>query len=140
MWIPVSPAATAKPDWATAEELSPQWPAEVQAAITNFVYLDTGWDGYEGLPVQPNVAEYARRFLAVISGCTQFVPDVVPLSDGGLQLEWFVGAYEIEVLIAPDDKARVYFECTSDGRTKEIPLGDSLDTHEIGPLFRELHQ
>ena len=139
-WIPVSQAATAMSDQVTVEEPSPQLPAEVQDSITEFVDLPRGWDGYDGLPVQSSVAEHARRFLSAISGCTQFAPDVVPLSDGGLQLEWFVGTYEVEVVIAPDGKAHVYFECTSDGRIKEFSLGNSLDTDEIGPLFRELHR
>lgn len=139
-WIPVSQAATAMSDRVTVEEPSTQLPAEVQASITEFVDLPQGWDGYDGLPVRFSVAEHARRLLAAISGCTQLVPDVVPLSDGGLQLEWFVGAHEVEVVIAPDGKAHVYFECTSDGRIKEISLGNSLDTDEIGPLFRELHR
>ena len=76
----------------------------------------------------------------VIGECTQLVPDIVPLSDGGLQLEWFVGAYEVEVAIAPGGTTHVYFECTNDGRIKEFSLGDSLDTEKIGPFFRELRR
>ncbi len=139
-WIPASQAATAKSERATAEELSPQVPAEIEASITELVNLPQGWDGYNGLPVRPEVAVHARRFMAAIGECTQLAPDVVPLSDGGLQLEWFVGGYEVEVVIAPDGTAHVYFECTKDGRIKEIPLGDSLDIEEIGPFFRELRR
>ena len=115
-------------------------PGETEASINELVNLRQGWDGYNGLPVQPEVAEHARRFLVAIGKCTQLVPDVVPLSDGGLQLEWFVGAYEVEVAIAPGGTAHVYFECTKDGRIREFPLGDSLDTKEIDPFFRELCQ
>lgn len=139
-WISTSQAATAQSDRATAEEASPRLPTEVEASITELVNLPQGWDGYNGLPVRPEVAVHARRFIAVIGKYTQLVPDVVPLSDGGLQLEWFVGAYEVEVAITPDGMAHVYFECTTDGRIKEFPLGDSLDTEEIEPFFRELRQ
>ena len=138
-WMLVSPAVTATSDRATAGELSPPLPAEILASITEFVNLPHGWDGYDGRPVQSEVAEHACRFMAAISGFTQLVPDVVPLSDGGMQLEWFVGAYEVEVVIAPDGTAHVYFECTSDGRIKEFSLDDLLDTDEIEPLLRELH-
>ena len=140
-WIPASQTATANSEQATAEEVSPVGlPAEVEEAITELVNLPQGWDGYGGLPVRPEVAEHARRFMAAIGECTQLVPDFVPLSDGGLQLEWFVGGYEVEVAIAPCGTTHVHFECTNDGRTKEFPLGDSLDTEEIDPLFRELRR
>ena len=139
-WISVSQAATVKSERAITEETSSRLPAGIEEAITELVNLPQGWDGYNGLPVRFEVAEYARRFMAVIKEYTQLVPDVVPLSDGGLQMEWFVGAYEVEVVIATDGTARVYFECTNDGRSKEFPLDNSLYTEEIAPFFRELRQ
>ena len=121
-----------------AEEVSPQLPARIEASLTGLVDLPQGWDGYNGLPVRREIADHARRFMALIGECTQLVPDVVQLSDGGLQLEWFVGDHEIEVAIAPDRTTHVYFECTKDGRSQEISLGHLLHIEEIGPFFREL--
>ena len=137
-WISISQAATAKSEPAMTEEISPQLPAGIEATITELVNLPQGWDGYDGLPVRPEVAKRARRFLAVVGEFTQLVPDVIPLSDGGLQLEWFVDTYEVEVVIAPDSKAHVYFECTNDGRIQEFALDDSFNIEMIAPYFREL--
>ena len=113
---------------------------QTKAELDELTELPQGWDGYNGLPVRPQVAEHARRFMETIGECTQLVPDIVPLSDGGLQLEWFVGAYEVEVAIAPGGTAHVYFECTNDERIEEFPLGDSLDVEKIAPYFRELRR
>ena len=133
-------AVTAKPERPTAEEMPLQLPAEIETSITELVNLPQGWDGYDGLPVRPEVAEHARRFMTTIRECTQLVPAIVPLSDGGLQLEWFVDAYEVEVVIAPDGTAYVHFECTSDGRIEEFDLSGSFDTEKIAPFFRELRR
>lgn len=134
------PSAVSERGRATAEEASPGLPAEFEAAIAELVKLPKGWDGYKGIPVRPEVAERARRFMEVAVKCTQFVPDVVPLSDGGLQLEWFVGAYEIEVLIASDGVAQVCFECTDDGQGREFSLGEPFDIDLIAPVFRDLRR
>ena len=138
--IPASQTAPPQSERAIAKEISPRLSAETEAAITELMKLPLGWDGYDGLPVQPEVAGRARRFMAAIGEYTPPVPDVVPLSDGGLQLEWFVGAYEVEVVIAPDGTAHIYFECINDGRILEFPLDDSFNIELIAPFFRELRQ
>ena len=137
-WILASQAVTATSQRITAEKPSTRLSAEIESSITKLVNLPQGWDGYNGLPVQPDVAEHARRFLALIRESTQLVPDIIPLSDGGLQLEWFVGAYEVEVVIALDGTAHVYFECTEDGRICEESLDSSFNIEKIAPYFQEL--
>ena len=126
-------------------ELSPSLPVVslvegATAAINELTELARGWDGYDGIPVLPQVAEHALRFLELIGEHTQISPDVVPLSNGGLQLEWFVGAYEVEVAIAPDCATNVFFEYSEEPGIQEFPLSDSLDVSQITPLFRELRR
>ena len=137
-WITESPAATAESRWAEATEGFFRLPDEIEAEIAKLVTLPQGWDGYDGLPVQAGVAERARRLLKEIMGYTPIIPAVVPLSDGGLQLEWFVGAYEVEVAVTPEGTMLVDFECKSDGRVEEIQLADPREIAGIASLFREL--
>ena len=113
---------------------------QARAAIDGLTELALGWDGYDGIPVHAQVAEHALRFLDAIGVHTQLVPDIVPLSDGGLQLEWYVGTYELEVAIGPDCEAEAYFECKRDGRIEEMPIDAALDVSHIAPLFRELRR
>ena len=111
-----------------------------RAAIDELTELEPGWDSYDGLPVHARVAEHALRFLEAIGDATRIVPDIVPLSNGGLQLEWYVGAYELEVSISPECEVEAYFESKCDGRIEEIPIDASLDVSQIVPLFRELRR
>ena len=139
-WIPESPPATAESKLPEASEEFSRLPDEIEAEIAKLVTLPRGWDGYDGFPVQPGVAERTRRLLKAIMGYTSIIPAVVPLSDGGLQLEWFVGAYEVEIEITPEGPMLVDFECKSDGRVAEIPLADPSQIAGIASLFRELRR
>ena len=109
-------------------------------AVDELTKLDPGWDGYDGVPVLPRVAKHALRLLEALGAHTQIVPDVVPLSNGGLQLEWYVGIHEIEVEIAPDCVTRLHRECTGDGILIEVPIADPFDISEVAVLFRELRR
>ncbi len=108
--------------------------------IKELTTLDQGWDGYEGLPAQDHAAQRAMEFLTAIEKYTQLMPDIVPLSNGGIQLEWFVGDYEVEVEIDPNpsNPIQIYFECSSDGRSVEIPVNDLGDVSGIASYFEEL--
>lgn len=111
-----------------------------RSAVDELTKLDPGWDGYDGVPVLPLVANHALRLLETIGVHTQIVPDVVPLSNGGLQLEWYVGAHEIEIEIAPDCATRLHWECTGGGIPIEVPIADPLDISEVAALFRALRR
>ena len=111
-----------------------------RAALGGLTKLDPGWDGYNGSPVLPRVADHALRLLEVIGAHTQIVPDVVPLSNGGVQLEWYVGVHEIEVEIGPDCATRLHRECTGDGDPTEVPIRDLHVTSEVAAFFRVLRR
>ena len=109
-----------------------------RAAIDELTKLETGWDGYHGIAVLPAVAERALHLLDVIGVHTQIVPDVVPLSNGGLQLEWYVGIDEIEVAIAPDCTTHFDRELANDGYPIDRVIGHPRDITEFAPLFGAL--
>ena len=108
--------------------------------IAELTGLEQGWDGHDGVPVRFHAARMALEFLRAIGAYTQIMPDIVPLSNGGLQLEWFVGTYEVEVEVDPSlaGSIHVSFECTADERYAEIPVNDPRDVSGIAPYFKEL--
>ena len=108
------------------------------AAIDDLTRLSPGWDGYCGVAVLPEVAKHALRLLESIDAHTQFVPDAVPLSNGGLQLEWYVGIHEIEVEIAPDCATWLHRECAGDEASVEVPIDDPFDIAEVAAFFQAL--
>ena len=129
-----NPASTAR------TEASSSLPPKVDETIAELVGLPEGWDGHDGLPVQPEVAERARRFMVAIREFTRLVPDIVPLPDGGLQLEWYVSTHEVIVEFPSDEAPHVYSERVADGLVEEFLLSPLLDITEVGPLFRKLRR
>ncbi len=111
-----------------------------RATINEFTRLEAGWDGYDGIAVLPDIAKHVLCLLDAIGRHTTFRPDVVPLSNGGLQLEWYVGVHEIEVEIAPDCATSLHHERTDDGSIVEAPIDSLHDLAKISCLFRALRR
>ena len=59
--------------------------------------LGAGWDSYGAMPIDQRAIEAVQRFVTV-AGCA------VPLSDGGVQLEWHVDGWDIEIEFTPEGK------------------------------------
>ncbi len=107
-----------------------------RAKIDALTELEVGWDGYQGIAVSQDAAEHALGLLETIGSYTHCAPDVAPLANGGLQLEWYVGNHEIEIEIAPNRLTLLYHGCVDDVR--EIVIDDLCSVAEFAPLFREL--
>lgn len=120
------------------EPPEPSLLARSRGTLTHLMALEEGWDGYDGLPMLPRVAEHTELFLEQVEAYTSIAPELVPLPNGGVQLEWYIGEVEIEVEIEPDGTTTILFECRSDGQSEEIGLGGSLDLSPVADFFREL--
>lgn len=90
--------------------------------LAQLVALDDDWDSYGGHPLAP---EIARRGWWVIHELSRFgvpVPDVIPTSDGGLQLEWQQASLDLEITFQPDEQPTVFFLDRSTREFAEKPL------------------
>lgn len=70
-----------------------EWRDLVIARLAELERLAPGWDSDGGLPVARRHANRAMQFLvrlAADEATSLPVPDIVPLADGGVQLEWHV--------------------------------------------------
>lgn len=71
------------------------------ARLQSFMKLERGWDSYDAAPINP---------LPVMIGIImQTAPAVVPLSNGGVQMEWHRDGWDIELEITPDGCAILDF-------------------------------
>jgi hypothetical protein len=70
----------------------------VRDAILDCTRLKPGWDSYDGAPTSEAAAVAAQRFLDAVGT----PPHVAPRSDGGIQLEWHVAGFDIEVSFDED--------------------------------------
>jgi hypothetical protein len=86
--------------------------------------LAHGWDSYGGQPVAADAAMGAVRFLAETAYPELPEPAVVPLADGGVQIEWHRGGLDIEVTFS-DEHAGMYVEDLAGGEAYERSREDA---------------
>jgi hypothetical protein len=80
------------------------WGDEVKARFDELCALERGWDGYQGVPVSFTTANFALRMLEAVCGANAPAPQIVPGTDGDLQIEWHTDEADIELHVrAPND-------------------------------------
>ncbi len=69
------------------------------AILNRLLALPEGWDGFRAMPVTQIAAKVAMTALFEVAHDGSLSPQVVPLVDGGVQLEWHAGGYSLEIEI-----------------------------------------
>ena len=83
-----------------------QWFRPTLDRMIEFLSLEENWNGYGERPIHDSAVKRAVDILNEI--CPNGPgPSVVPTPRGGLQIEWAVGDFEIEVEIPPSGPALV---------------------------------
>lgn len=70
--------------------------------------LPPNWDSYGGRPTAQGCASQTISFLAQTFPAQVAPPWVVPLHDGGIQLEWHRGGVDVEVVLSPEEGGHLY--------------------------------
>lgn len=85
------------------ETVEEPWRFVVEARLKKLADYAEGWDGYQSPPPHPSVIAYARSVLNSVMKFDTPPPAIVPMSEGGLQLEWHRQGYDIELAIYSTD-------------------------------------
>ncbi len=74
--------------------------------LEGFLSLREDWNGYGEQPIHESAV---KRAVAVLNDvCDEGpAPCVVPMADGGVQIEWAAGGFEIEVEVPPAGPAQI---------------------------------
>lgn len=108
-----------------APDASP-WYSAALDRISGLTALAAGWNGYDAREVKADMAIDAAKFLAKVAFPGIAAPSIVPLSDGGVQIEWHRGGLDIEVAFS-DDEPGVYV-VDREGGEVEAPLTEAVST------------
>ena len=78
------------------------WVKELEKRFNILTSLRKGWDGYTGLPVSFTCAYFAANMIERLHNEAVPPPQLVPMSDGTLRLEWHMNKYDLEIeVLAP---------------------------------------
>jgi hypothetical protein len=89
---------------------APSWMAPTTKALSGLLNLPENWDSYGAGKIQELIVVRVLRLLTQILGISSPPPSVVPLSDGGIQLEWHRKEQDLEISF-PVNALPTYFFC-----------------------------
>ena len=106
---------TAGPSYSDAEVLAARGVtmsgvSQLEARLAKLAALPEDWDGYGAPRISSTALNGVRQILL---GAT-----IVPLGNGGAQIEWRLDGYEIEIAVDPDGSVEV--TCEEDDRQELI--------------------
>src|SRR5258706_7550436 len=85
-------------------DLGETWREPVIKRLNELVALQSGWDGYEGVPVTFENAYFTMGMLDACCRGDAPTPQIVPGASGDLQIEWHLDGGDIELhILAPNN-------------------------------------
>ena len=94
-------ASTQARDFFTVETIPtaglPEWIRQILPKLLRLTRIGDNWDSYGSLPPSADLAKTIIESLHFTEVLTLPPPEVVPAAGGGLQLEWYMGARELEI-------------------------------------------
>ena len=72
-------------------------------AFERITELAPNWDGYDGVPPTRAAISTAHA----VANALLHPPQVVPVNDGGVQLEWHIEGVDVEIAITPKGEVEV---------------------------------
>ncbi len=88
----------------------PFWLASVKSQLEQLTALPKGWDAMGSPPVRSDIADFAlNNLLPKIMKDLTPAPSLVPVSGGGLQIEWHQNNVDIELFVSGRFETEFYF-------------------------------
>ncbi len=114
----ISPAQT----WVRVETPRSKWISDLKVRFDEITSLPKGWDGYDGRPVTFNTAQFAANLIEqlFIDGVPS--PNLVPGSDGTVQIEWHRNQYDIEIDVLGPYEVVAFRRDQRTGNEEELEL------------------
>ena len=97
-----------------------RWFRPVVSRLEGALSLAPGWDSYSALPTTATEVEAAILFLASFLDHDSAPPTIVPLPDGGIQLEWHRGGVDVEATFPVAEDAELYIRDIDSGEEVEL--------------------
>jgi hypothetical protein len=87
--------------WMDEAQDLPPWFDRTMLGFADVLTLPAGWDSYRAKTIDEPTIRKALQFLDLLLSDESPAPSVVPLSSGGIQLEWHRSKQDLEILFEP---------------------------------------
>jgi hypothetical protein len=88
--------------------------------------MPMGWDSYTGSPLRWDTGLFALKILNDIMRPKTPMPQVVPSSEGGVQLEWHVKDIDLELHVTAPYECELWFQDHRTGQQISADLSNDL--------------
>lgn len=112
-----------------------RWLTLVEARLNELLRLQANWDGFGAGPVRTDVVQFALQLLSQVLEPDRRAPQIVPLPNGGIQLEWHFAAIDLEIEIKEPNKVWASLE---ERRQEPSELELRSDFAKLAPWTRKL--
>lgn len=103
------------------------WQAKVLDRLVTVLEMPPNWDGYRAPAISREAAMFALELLHRTMQPGTPVPQVVPSSVGGVQLEWHEKDIDVELHITAPFDCELWFEDHRSGKLISEKLSSELD-------------
>ena len=112
-------------EWQDYGQPLPAWFDPLIQGFVDLLTLPPNWDSYGAGPIDPDLVVEAMNFMNNLLGSSSPVPRVVPLSSGGLQLEWHRKGIDLEVVFDRGEEPFFYSRNRVNGEEDEQTLPEN---------------
>jgi hypothetical protein len=113
--------------WQDYGQALPPWFDPLMQGLVDLLTLPPNWNSYGAGTIEPKAVHDAMNFINGLLGPTSPAPRVVPLSSGGLQLEWHRQGVDLEVVFDRDEQAFFNFRNRVSREESEYALPENSD-------------
>lgn len=115
----------------------PEIPIEgIVEKVSKLLRLPENWDSYGSCTIKPEVGAFSIFLAASLLRPNMSAPSIVPIHNGGIQLEWHQNQADLEIAINEPYKGEVYFFDQRSGREICEPI--SGDFYFLEPYISRL--
>jgi hypothetical protein len=87
----------------------PAWLITTVQSLLDLLHLPRNWDGYGAVQLQEQIVQKALMVLVEVMENDAPTPSVVPLSDGGIQVEWHRRGRNLEIEFPAGETPSFYY-------------------------------
>jgi hypothetical protein len=98
---------------------TPAWVEPTMSAFIGVQMLPDNWDSYGGRKINRDIISQSLSVLALIMEATSPPPSVVPMGNGGLQLEWHRKQQDLEIVFPSDEAPQFFYQDRTTGGQQE---------------------
>jgi len=122
--------------WQDYGQPLPSWFDPLMQGFVDLLTLAPNWNSYGAGKIVQKVVQEAMNFVAGLLGTSSPAPRIVPLSSGGLQIEWHRQGIDLEIVFDRDGQPFFYYRNRVSGEESEhtLPQESVLLKSVIGKL------